>query len=136
MHTLINGWTQEGMIELIRKHVPENSRCGVSIPSASGDRPTFACLYLNEDNKRCAVGAFIPDDHEVWGRLNMSNHKNQVDADRLMRKYGLAEHMPLDAQGMESMQELHDGWGKFYEGANGRSLHEYLISWIEVNTKE
>jgi hypothetical protein len=114
MYKTINGWTKEKMKEQIRKK-NNGSRAWEEgkIGYMSG------CRYRTPDNNHCAVGCFIPENHEALQYVGDSNW--------LLNHYpGLEFDMPLNKEALFTMQQIHDE-------AIGVNVQEILCKWIDQN---
>ena len=94
MFTTRNGWTVARMKEAIQ--------------TRNLGRPAYGrgarCTYLAPDGNRCAVGVFIPDGH-----ASIVGDVAEMDARDLLTTFpDLAEHMPIDEDGLMLMQNVHD----------------------------
>ena len=113
MFQAINGWTKETM--KARIHDYNYGTCAVD---ANG-----TCCYQTSNGNRCAVGAFIPDDHRSLA------HKS--GARSLLQNYpDLATNMPLDLDGLIELQHTHD------VAANPDRVLELLDAWIDKNVQD
>lgn len=114
LYMTINGWTKERMAATILA----NSYDERSTSEDSGE-----CVYLNENGNRCAVGCFFTD--EMAADWDAGFEGAPVSG---LRKHlaGFHEAMPLDDDGMRSLQGVHDGHG-------GAGLHGALMGWIDEN---
>ena len=108
----INGFTKEKMIEVIKAR-NTGKKCANLINN---------CLYDDGNGNHCAIGVFMPDDHEAMkfmgGSINL--FLNYPD---------LQNVMPLDANTMGELQEVHDSQPL------GTQVHGALINWINENVE-
>lgn len=109
----VNGWTKKSMIEHIKKEFK-----GKSLRNP-GKSDKF-CAYRGNNNTKCAVGMFIPDDVYT---VEMEG-KNITTLD-----VGIYKYMPLDIEEMLMLQRKHDN---SYED---KTLID-MLNWIEKNVEE
>lgn len=111
MFKTINGFTKESMKTAIW--------AGNNGKRAMNERQ---CLYLSEDNNKCAIGCFIPNGHEAQGSL--------LGVFNLGVKYeDLDKFMPLNTKGLSVMQTVHDGC---YTG----DVRDAICAWIDANVED
>lgn len=109
MYKLQNGFTKDMMIEKIVKY--NNGQ-----KSSNGHN----CLYsMDNDSNRCAVGCFIPDDHEALNSGSSAYH--------VIGSYKLEKYMPLESDAMDKFQTFHD------LQESGVFIQDKLINWIHEN---
>lgn len=119
MHRPINGWTKEKIIETLNtKNIGKPSR-----------KEGGQCAYFGENNNRCAVGCFIPDEFvetvKEWEEKCIGDGEN----------YGavaLFEHFPeikfpLDQDVLDSLQSVHDHTDKTSDP------RPKMVKWVEEN---
>jgi len=91
---------------------------------------SVACSYLTSDGNRCAIGCFIPTDHEGLYFSGSVYSLLDVHGD-------LAAHMPLALGGLGTFQFVHDRYdhrrGASSDPVNYPSLHAVLDRWIDEN---
>lgn len=91
MYKTINGWTKEKMIQ----HVKDNFK-GKSV-NLSG-----LCVYRGRNETKCAAGLFMKDEDYSFA----FEHRN---IKTLMKEHPeIKDSMPLDSDGMISLQFIHD----------------------------
>jgi hypothetical protein len=106
-YELQNGWTKQGLVDAITRHVPEDHRCmrkrhRTESPAISNG---MTCAYYGDGDERCAVGACLPpreelpeDDYEaVWDNQNPDDFTPELMA-----------LLPLDYWGLQALQVVHD----------------------------
>lgn len=91
MYTLKKGWTRQRVMEQFKKY-----------NNGTRAHSGLDCVYMTPNGNRCAVGAFIPDDHaglRLYGTAML-----------LLGQYpGLLEFMPFDdVAALTAMQRAHD----------------------------
>lgn len=95
----INGWTRESII----KHINETfkGRSITSDPGAEG-YPNQFCAYRGDNETKCAVGMFIPDDL-------YSDTMEGYTLEALLRNFPkVSEGLPLPMEDMQVLQKIHD----------------------------
>lgn len=118
-HKCINGWTKERMLEVVRAR---------RFDDRSMNHSRTACVYLNDEGNKCAIGLFIPDGHPGQ-QLNDC-------ATVLFRQFPDLKHlMPLPVRYMDTLQRVHDSVGlpNFIPGGNAKST---MIDWIVDNVED
>ena len=95
MYKAINGFTKSNILETI-----ESKFSKVSIDSRG------LCQYRGENNAKCAVGIFIPD--EVY----CSTMENKGIGGLLWHNNLLISLMPLETEALIELQEKHDKYRK------------------------
>ena len=91
-YKLKEGWTKERMLNVLLTR-NTNVVCRVN----------GSCVNANEFGNHCAIGCFIPDDH-------MAVRHSLIVGDLLYTFPTLNEFMPLEEDGLMSLQRLHDDW--------------------------
>jgi len=103
---------------------------GISARQSQFVSGACACSYLTRDGNRCAIGCFIPTDHEGL-------HFNGSVYSLFAAYVDLAAHMPLALWGLGKFQAVHDGYdrlrGASSDPVNYPSLHAVLDRWIDEN---
>ena len=126
MYKPINGWTKAKMIEKIREFVPEDKACMTSLG---------ACVYSNSKGKRCAVGAFLPNDCDFF-----DFEGDVVDLLDTALADGVNLKLPIDVDGLSYLQGVHDSFGSRFAGAPRTDLgvgpQDACIAWIEQNVSD
>lgn len=93
-YRLKTGWTKEKALAVLFK-----GNDGSKAADCYGD-----CLYLSETGNKCAVGCFIPDGHPAQSlRGGFTALRDQYPE--------LLGIMPLDDEGMLTLQRAHDKLG-------------------------
>ena len=141
MYKLINGYTIESLKEVFKKN---NTGKPALYKVVNGENDNWDecydegevinefCVYFNPvDGNRCAVGCYIPDSF-------IEEHKNvvtdEIDAASLINDYPeLAEHMPMEKEGLMAFQKAHD---EFNESKHKLNFHDYMCSWIDEYCEE
>jgi hypothetical protein len=96
MYTPINGWTKQSIID----HIQKNFK-GRSVSEAG------MCAYRGVEDRRCAVGMFIPD--ALYDpRMDIRSVTKITSADFVIPEFQLQSVMPLSIQGMCALQAVHD----------------------------
>ena len=82
------------------------------------------CFYLMEDGRKCAIGLFIPDNHEA--------QKYRWGIRELLRTYpSLLKHMPSkDLDFLEDFQNWHDN---LHHGLSVEDQKQELKDFVERN---
>lgn len=112
----INGWTRQSIIEVIKAR---NSDEPATMLDECGWR---SCVYKTARDNRCAIGLFIPDDHEALRATN-------TNVSGLLRIYpDLKSVMPLEGNALTVFQGVHDAMEKELCG-----VKLALIEWVEKN---
>ena len=118
---LINGYTKQNVKDSILRYVPENG-CII--------QETETCVYQAFDEygceQRCAVGAFIPKGHKAL-------QKACTATELLIEHPDLKEHMPLAADDLLKMQQVHD---RASVSSVVVSVVDELFEWIDENIEE
>lgn len=110
MYKCINGWTKAQMLAQVKEKFTVRS------VDYDGD-----CVYRGQVKGKetmCAVGCFLPDslyDPQMEGS----------SADALINEYGLNSCFPLEEEGMDDFQGVHDHEVKYTKRA--------LLNWIKKN---
>ena len=115
----INGWTKQKMID----HIIKNFK------GRSYDKENESCLYRGPKGKKCAVGLFIPES------LNseIGNNNASIARDLIRESYAISKVMPLEVEGLMSMQEAHDTGDETSAKLDNRTNEEVLqdiLSWV------
>lgn len=109
-----NGWTVADMIAQVRLMVP-----------AKGCSENGRGVNRDAAGKGCAVGAFIPN------ALYQDDMRNWTQRPLLEKWAHLVPFMPLDSEGLASMQYVHDG------GIGScADMRDLLSDWIRNNVTE
>jgi len=120
-HKIINGWTQERIINSIEKYVPPSGPCF--------DETGGTCIYRDNNGKHCAIGAllrtFLKGDHEAFDREGAV--MGVIGGSPLFPEF--MDKLPLEPAGLEAYQRMHDNYC-------GNSIQEHLIYWVKENTFE
>ena len=99
----INDWTKEQMIATVIERMPGEGKCVVNPDDGYADG---RCVYYREsDGKSCAAGAFIPLD-----TAKSLQHVAQNFSESFVSAYCRGTKFPLDLDGMQRMQHVHDRW--------------------------
>lgn len=115
-----NGFTREKMKEVIK--LKNNGTPPV-------DAVNFSCLYQDGNGNRCVVGCFFPDNHPALKSIGWIVN--------VLQRYGdLRSSLPLDDDGMQKLQGVHDGYAHTKEGLRKNTLHEVLFKWIDENVED
>ena len=119
-YKLSNGWTKEKVMEQIKKY-NNNTR------AIRGTQ----CQYKDENGNRCAIGCFIPDEHNGLGF--------QGGVGDLLKNYpDLKLYMPLDdIMGLESFQVAHDESYSYGQDKTkiGLPVYPRIVEWLEENVE-
>lgn len=119
-YKLNEGWTQQRMIDLIRKNNDGTRAVGVN----------GYCQYQAPNGNRCAAGCFIPDEHMTQLRKFQGNVEGLF---YYAKEKGINLNFPMSFDAMTSMQVVHDTTAKSTKTGRVRRL---LINWIKENTYE
>lgn len=120
MYTPINGWTKERIIKQIQTKMLDHRATG-----SSETLHSFGiCKYKAADGNRCAVGIFIPKDHEA--------EEIEESVEGLLELYpDLTPLMPLELDALSALQAVHDeAYNHFADKGDPRPA---LIKWVEDN---
>lgn len=112
MYKCINGWTKEKMLRKLRSRKFEHK-------SESWDG---RCLYVADDGNMCGVGMFIP-------KKMYTKSMEGSNARTVIRKFKLADKMPLGYAGMEALQAFHDG-------CYSEKAKQEMIDWVKENVRD
>ena len=139
-YTPINGWTKE---KIKQQLLLKNNG------TRSADGPT--CLYITEDNNRCAVGCFIPDSliecfrgvelaaHDLYDEGEVDKHTGMQTSEWLT----LMDSLPLKKRALKELQSVHDSSGKYYKGNKldkssltnpnlcSENVHVRMLAWVD-----
>lgn len=94
-YKLAKGWTKRKVMNRIKEY-NDGSRCiEISIENIS-------CVYESKNGNRCAIGCFIPDNHQAL------SSRDPVKI--LLKRYPeLVEYMPFhDTEALRDFQNTHD----------------------------
>lgn len=131
MYKTINGFTKKSMIETIKKN--NNGTRSIS-PFKNAVSGVQTCAYRGENNNKCAVGCFIPDN--IWEDIVKKPHVfvgdiNTAPVQTLLAIHNvLHEYMPLNTEALRDMQNAHDST------LLGLNPVENLTRWIELNVQD
>lgn len=96
MQIVLNkGWTKTKIMNQFKKY---NNGTRAARATHGG---TFRCTYLDENNNRCAIGAFIPDESYDAGMEGNS-------VCDIVEFYAIDSLLPLELEAMEELQKIHD----------------------------
>lgn len=113
-YKLINGWKKAEVISRITSRLPSRGPC-------EHDEETGCCAYFRpSDGARCAVGAFVPK-----GRIQQLTNYTKPVADLLEDYPEMVSVMPLELEGLEQLQKLHDN------AAANANIKNILINWVK-----
>ncbi len=116
MFTTVNGWTKDSIVAHIEAHFTGKSF--VLNPDTHKDE----CKYRGPNGEKCAVGLFIPDDkYRPSMDINCENH-----ATGIIERYRLSNIMPLDIQGMQAFQQVHDN-------STPSECKGNMLAWVREN---
>lgn len=107
---LNKGWTKKRMLETLLSR--NNGTAAVN--------DTGTCVYEAKDKNHCAVGCFIPEGHPAMATV--------ATVKTLLWDYPeLQDAMPLDAEGLSKLQQIHDSfaWSKREREIQVGSLSDY-----------
>lgn len=105
-------WTKDKMIA----HVI------LEFQGKSIDPESHTCMYRSPENKKCAVGMFIPNELYHSGIEGTSAHA-------ILKDPKLYKSMPLESFGMQTLQGIHDGSKTDEDCLNS------MVEWIEANVE-
>lgn len=110
----LNGYTKAKIIETIRSKMLDHKSRHESLKY---------CVYRAHDGNRCAVGVFIPENHDA--------EISSLSVGELLRNYtGLLQHMPLEMRALRELQIIHD------QTPDNCDPRPNLIKWIEDNVED
>lgn len=113
-YKLINGWKKGEVISCITNRLPRRGPC-------EHDEDIGCCAYFRSgDGARCAVGAFVPK-----GRIQQLANYTKPVADLLEDYPEMVSVMPLELEGLEQLQKLHDN------AAANSNIKNILINWVK-----
>lgn len=121
-YKVLNGWTKKKMIEKLREHIPTNEPC----MSDTGNQ----CSYLNKEGKRCAAGAFLPNDFDDFESEDSINHLIESFPE-------LESQLPLIPYQLRILQSIHDSFSKHNKSisqdmsALGGTAQDACVAWVE-----
>lgn len=122
----INGWNREKVMAQLKKY---NNGTRAMKPSSSSLGDHTVCSYKDENDNRCFIGAFIPDNHSALTK--------EADVFSLLSKYpDLERKMPIDLLSLGGFQQVHDNYGNIYYGPAKLSLHEVAENWLKNNVED
>jgi len=114
-HICINGWTKKRMIKTVQDKMLDERAVNEK----------GACLYRGPNGTKCAVGIFIPDDK--YKSILETNSPGYTTWSTEFLELGLDKVLPLEAQAISQMQEVHDSF------STDENVKSNVIDWIEQN---
>lgn len=108
----INNWTKETILN----HIETNFKGKSLLEHGLG------CAYRGENETKCAVGLFIPDEKYK------KNFEGYGVVGILKDDPSLRDCLPLNEFEMDSLQRIHDQ-------SNPESTKEQLLQWVKDNVK-
>lgn len=118
MYSPINGWTKRKIISHIKKNFKGKS---VVVTSSYLDGVETRCFYRGPNETKCAVGIFIPDD-----KYNKTMEGQRADS--IIGPWALRFAMPLNNEGMCSLQKTHDL-------SDSENTLQIMINWVRLHVK-
>lgn len=114
MFKCINGWTKKKMLAVIKKRLYE---------AAAFDADEGSCIYRTRNGNKCAIGLFIPKNHDGF--------KVDDAVSSLLDKYpDLRGELPLNEDGLKIFQSVHDA------PMNRAKAKTAMIEWVKDHVED
>ena len=109
----MNGWTKAKILEQLNARMPNEG-------AATRDGN---CCYLTDDDRTCAIGAFIP---KKLYKKEWDERKSNVFT-VVCQSVAVEAAMPFCMNGLITLQQLHDHWATDLTGtSHGKEYHDKL----------